>query len=61
MKPQRLTETFVKGLVFKDKSFLVRDTRVKGLMIAVNKHGKSYKVQRDLWVGDRPLGPLALA
>jgi integrase len=53
MKPQRLTETLVKALVFKDKPFLVRDTRVKGLMIAVNKTTKSYKVQRDLWVGDR--------
>ncbi len=26
---------------------------IKGLMIAVNKHSKSYKVQRDLWVGQR--------
>ena len=53
MKPQRLTEAFVKGLTIKDKPFLVRDTVIKGLMIAVNKHNKSYKVQRDLWVGDR--------
>jgi len=53
MKPQRLTEALVKGLAFKDEPFLVRDTLVKGLMIAVNKHSKSYKLQRDLWVGDR--------
>jgi hypothetical protein len=26
---------------------------IKGFMIAVNKKSKSYKVQRDLWVGQR--------
>jgi integrase len=31
----------------------VRDTKVTGLMVAVNKHSKSYKVQRDLWEGQR--------
>lgn len=51
--PTKLTEAIIQGLAYKDKSFLVRDTTIKGLMIAVNKHCKSYKVQRDLWVGER--------
>jgi integrase len=32
---------------------LIRDTKVTGLMIAVNKNSKSYKIQRDLWQGQR--------
>jgi hypothetical protein len=51
--PSKLTEAFIRNLTFEDKPYVVRDTIIKGLMIAVNKHGKSYKVQRDLWVGQR--------
>ena len=51
--PTKLTEAFIRGLTCEDKPFLVRDTTIKGLMIAVNKHSKSFKVQRDLWVGQR--------
>ena len=51
--PTKLTEAFIRNLTYEDKSFVVRDTIIKGLMIAVNKHSKSYKVQRDLWVGQR--------
>ncbi|MFP4043091.1 MAG: integrase arm-type DNA-binding domain-containing protein [Rhodosalinus sp.] len=32
---------------------MVRDAKVTGLLVAVNKTGKSYKVQRDLWQGPR--------
>jgi len=32
---------------------VVRDTKVTGLLLAVNKKSKSYKVQRDLWRGQR--------
>ena len=32
---------------------VVRDTKVTGFMLAVNKKSKSYKVQRDLWRGQR--------
>ena len=49
--PTKLTEAFIRDLTYENISFLVRDTSIKGLMIAVNKHCKSYKVQRDLWVG----------
>ena len=51
--PTKLTKAFIRSLTYEDTSFLVRDTTIKGLMIAVNKHSKSYKVQRDLWVGER--------
>lgn len=53
MPPTKLTEAFIRRLVYDGKPIVVRDTEVKGLMIAVHKHTKSYKVQRDLWVGDR--------
>jgi len=53
MPPTKLTEAFIRRLVYNGKPIFVRDTEVKGLMIAVYKHTKSYKVQRDLWVGDR--------
>ncbi len=51
--PRRLTEGYINGLKYDGRGFLVRDTRVVGLMVAVNKLGKSYKVQRDLWQGRR--------
>jgi hypothetical protein len=53
MPPTKLSEAFVRNLTFKDKPFSVRDTVVKGLMITVNRNTKSYKVQRDLWVGQK--------
>ncbi len=51
MQPTKLTEAFIKRLADNAKPLLVRDTIVKGLMVAVNKHTVTYKVQRDLWVG----------
>ncbi len=53
MQPTKLTEAFIRNLTYKDSSYLVRDAIIKGLMIAGNKQSKSYKVQRDLWVGVR--------
>ncbi len=53
MPPTKLTEAFIRRLVYEDKPIVVRDTTVTGLMVAVHKHTKSYKVQRDLWVGER--------
>ena len=53
MQPTKLTEAFIRRLVYEDKPIVVRDTTVTGLMIAVHKRAKSYKVQRDLWVGER--------
>lgn len=52
-KPTKLTEGFVKGLSFDGNGFIVRDTKVVGLLVAVNKTSKTYKVQRDLWRGQR--------
>jgi integrase len=51
-EPRKLTEAFIKALPT-GRPLIVRDTKVTGLMIAVNKHSKSYKVQRDLWQGQR--------
>ena len=51
--PEKLTEARVKALAFDGKAAVVRDAKVTGLLVAVNKTGKSYKVQRDLWRGAR--------
>lgn len=52
-EPRKLTEGFIRDLPFNGTGYLVRDTRVTGLMVAVNKTCKTYKVQRDLWRGQR--------
>ncbi len=52
-EPRRLTESFIKSLAFVERAYVVRDTKVTGLLLAVNKKSKSYKVQRDLWRGQR--------
>ncbi len=51
--PEKLTEAGVKALKYDGKPAVVRDAKVTGLLVAVNKTGKSYKVQRDLWQGPR--------
>ena len=51
--PRRLTETYVRRLAYRDRSYAVRDTAVTGLMLVVNKASKSYALQRDLWRGRR--------
>lgn len=51
--PEKLTEGYIRGLKFEGKAATVRDAKVTGLLVAVNKTGKSYKVQRDLWQGQR--------
>jgi integrase len=53
MQPTKLSEALIKRLAADAKPLLVRDTMVKGLMVAVNKRTVSFKVQRDLWVGER--------
>jgi len=53
MPPTNLTEAFIRRLVYDSKPVFIRDTEVRGLMVAVHKKTKSYKVQRDLWVGKR--------
>ena len=51
-EPRKLTEAAIKSMPV-GTPILIRDTKVTGLMVAVNKHSKSYKVQRDLWHGQR--------
>lgn len=51
--PEKLLEAAVKALRSEGAPAVVRDAKVTGLLIAVNKTGKSYKVQRDLWVAQR--------
>jgi len=51
--PTKLTKAFIKNLVYKGRPVFVRDTDVKGLMVVVNKHSTSFKVQRDLWTGEK--------
>ena len=38
--PERLTETMVRGLSYGGKPSVVRDAKVTGLLVAVNKTGK---------------------
>ncbi len=53
-QPTRLTEGFIAALPMDGRTtYLVRDTRVVGLMVAVNKRTKTYKIQRDLRRGER--------
>lgn len=52
-QPRKLTEGFINGLPLEETAYAVRDTKVTGLLVAVNKTSKSYKVQRDLWRGQR--------
>ncbi|HSM42980.1 MAG TPA: Arm DNA-binding domain-containing protein [Afifellaceae bacterium] len=51
--PRKLTETYIRSLRYEGRPYLVRDTHTTGLMIAVNKKSKTFKVQRDLWRGLR--------
>lgn len=51
--PRRLTEGYINSLSYKTRAFAVRDTAVRGLLVDVNKLSKSYKVQKELWVGER--------
>jgi hypothetical protein len=57
MQPRKLTEAYVATLEPRSRPYLVRDTAVTGLLIAVNKTCKSYKVQRDLWTGSGQSAP----
>ena len=55
-RPTKLTEAFIKGLRYdnkNDKPVIVRDSAIKGLMVVANKGGTSFKVQHDLWTGER--------
>jgi integrase len=51
--PRRLTEGFINSLTYRTRAFAVRDTAVRGLLVDVNKLSKSYKIQKELWVGER--------
>ncbi len=51
--PRKLTEGYIKDLPYNGASYVVRDAKVTGLLLAVNKSSKVYKVQRDLWRGQR--------
>lgn len=51
--PRRLTEAYIRSLTYTTRVFAVRDTAVKGLLVDINKFSKSYKVQKELWVGER--------
>lgn len=57
--PIKLTEAFVGSLRPNGRRYVVRDTEVKGFLVAVNQRGMSYKVQKDLWVGEKGQRKLA--
>ncbi len=52
VQPTRLNKKIIDGLPSVGptrKAYLVRDTAVRGLMLAVNRQSKTWKVQRDLY------------
>jgi Site-specific recombinase XerD len=51
--PRRLTEGYIRSLRYEGRPYTVRDTSVTGLLVQVNQGSKSYKVQRDLYQGER--------
>ena len=53
-EPRRLTECFINSLPVDGRTtHNVRYTKMTGLIVSINKRSKTYKVQRDLWRGDR--------
>lgn len=52
-QPRRLTEGYIRSLDYNGRPFTVRDTAVTGLLVQINQRSKSYKIQRDLYVGER--------
>lgn len=52
-QPRPITEGFIRTLGYLERPYTVRDTAVTGLLVQVNQKGKRYKVQRDLYVGER--------
>jgi len=55
-RPTKLTEAFIKGLRYdnkREKPVIVRDSAIRGLMVVANKGTTSFKVQHDLWTGER--------
>ena len=53
LSPRRLTQQFVESLTWNGRRSFVRDYDLKGFMVVVNRTGKSYMVQRDVWRGQR--------
>lgn len=48
IEPTNFTKRFIDGLKFEGTAYLVRDTKVAGLMVSVGARGKVYKIQRDM-------------
>ena len=49
MAVQRLTQRLIDALRYEGKTVFIRDSKVTGLILAVNKNSMSWKVQADLW------------
>lgn len=49
----KLTDARIRNAKFKGKSEQLRDSSLPGFFVAVNKKSKSYKIQADLYVGER--------
>ena len=45
----KLTQDIVDSEKWSGKTRFVRDADTRGLILAVNRHSKTWKVQRDLW------------
>lgn len=49
----RLTDARIRDAKYKGRSVQLRDSTLPGFFVDVNKNSKSYKVQADLYVGER--------
>lgn len=47
--PESLTQKIVDAASYEGRTRFIRDSGVRGLILAVNKTSKTWKVQRDLW------------
>lgn len=49
---KRLTEKTIRSTTYTDAVLLLRDSKLPGFMVAINKTTKSFKIQADLYVGE---------
>ena len=48
---KRLTEKYIRATAYNGSVQLLRDSKIPGFMVAINKTTKSFKVQADLYIG----------
>jgi len=52
MTVEKLTQKSVDAAIWRGRTRFIRDAKTPGLILAVNKTSKPWKVQADLWSYD---------